>query len=157
MRARPCNTWISMDQWTQPSLTSGTNALLRCQHPDGPAQPICKLSWRDVTTKGCSVRLQRWQHALILVIGMWLISSPYLFPSYDAGGAAPVWTSHLVGAALFVLAAVSLLKPRRWLDWTGLAIGCWLIVAPLVLDFSSMTGIAMSNHMIAGIRLQATS
>lgn len=97
------------------------------------------------------MRSQRWQHALILVIGMWLVSSPYLFPSYDAGGAAPVWTSHLVGAVLFVLAAVSLLKPWRWLDWASLVIGCWLIVAPIVLDFSSMTGIAMSNHMIAGI------
>lgn len=96
------------------------------------------------------MRSQRWQHAVILVIAMWLISSPYLFPSYDAAGAAPVWTSHLVGAVLLVLAVVSLVKPRRWLDWASLAVGCWLIVAPLVLDFSNMTGIAMANHLIAG-------
>lgn len=97
------------------------------------------------------MRSQRWQHGLMLLSGAWLLCSPFLVPAYDAVDAAAVWSSHTTGAAIFIVASIALVRPRPWQAWVGLAIGCWLIVAPLALGFSSISGVATSNHMLVGI------
>ena len=97
------------------------------------------------------MRSQRWQHGLMLLSGAWLLCSPFLVPAYDAVGAAAVWSSHITGAAIFIVASIALVRPGPWQAWVGLTIGCWLIVAPLALGFSTISGVAASNHMLVGI------
>jgi len=97
------------------------------------------------------MRSQRWHHGLMLLSGAWLLCSPLLLPAYDGVGAAANWGSHMAGAAIFVLASIALIRPRPWQAWVSLAIGCWLIVAPLALGFSNLTGVATSNHILVGI------
>ena len=99
------------------------------------------------------MRSRRWQHGLVLAGGAWLVCSPLLFASYDAAGVAAVWASHIMGATLLVLASIALVSPRAWLDWTILAVGCWLVVAPLAFGFSNMDGVATSNLMIVGMAM----
>ena len=54
--------------------------------------------------------LQRWEEAGSLVLGVWLICSPFVF---DYAGAAPLRTWHFVlGALVAALAALEL-----WQDW----------------------------------------
>jgi hypothetical protein len=37
------------------------------------------------------------------------------------------------------------------MDWVSLGVAAWLIAAPLVLGFSSLAGVATSNHILVGI------
>ena len=94
---------------------------------------------------------RRWQHALLPFAGAWMLCSPFLLPSYGAAEPIAVWASHAAGAMLLVSGSVSLVRPTPWLDWAGLIMAAWLIVAPLVLGFATIADKATSNHMLVGM------
>jgi hypothetical protein len=56
------------------------------------------------------VALQRWEEVAEMVLGLWLIASPYIF-GYSGDSALMLWHSGL-GAAVVLLAALQL-----WQDW----------------------------------------
>lgn len=99
----------------------------------------------------CHAGSPRWQRGLMLVFGAWLFFSPLWIYAYEVAGRAAAWNSQIVGAALVVLAAVALYRPRPWQAIVGLAIGSWLVVAPFVLGLSSTSGGATSNHLLIGV------
>lgn len=105
--------------------------------------------YRD--SASCYARSPLWQRVLMLVFGAWLFCSPIWIYAYQVAGTAAVWNSQIVGATLFVLAVLALYRPRPWQAPIGLAIGCWLVIAPFVLDLSSTSGGATSNQMLVGV------
>lgn len=56
------------------------------------------------------IALQRWEEAGEIVLGLWLIVSPYIL-GYSAGGALRFWHTGL-GAVVLLLALLKL-----WQDW----------------------------------------
>ncbi|MDY6949485.1 MAG: SPW repeat protein [Pseudomonadota bacterium] len=86
----------------------------------------------------------------MLLAGGWLFCAPFLL-SHDESGAASAWHSHVIGAGVCVLAAMAMARARLWHHWLSLAIGFWLVVAPLVLGFPSKADQATSNHMLTGL------
>ncbi len=92
--------------------------------------------------------MRSWQDGATLVVGLWLIVSPWLL-SFAATSAA-MWNAVLFGAIIAVLALAALMRFRDWEEWVGMAVGVWLVVSPWVLGFAA-TRMAMWNAVIVGI------
>lgn len=91
-----------------------------------------------------------WQDWANLVLGVWLFMSPWLL-NY-AGLPAAAWNAWLFGLVVTALSAASLIHYARWVEWSNVAAGVWLVVAPWVLAFawSGVTRPAF-NHVIVGL------
>lgn len=95
-----------------------------------------------------------WIPLLVLVLGVWLISSPLTLgygemelvgsgatrvtserglPSIATRGAALMWSDLISGALLVVFSLLSLSARRLWAPWAACFVGIWLLFAPLVL------------------------
>ncbi len=66
------------------------------------------------------------------VLGAFLIVSPWLFdyaysPARNGAFAA--------GAVLMLVSLLAIAAFREWEEWVNLAIGCWVIASPWILDF----------------------
>jgi nucleoside-diphosphate-sugar epimerase/uncharacterized membrane protein len=94
-----------------------------------------------------------WAHGLNLLLGAWLVASPFAFGTFEATpfGAAvqqvtldrhladPAWRNLMLGrsdvaAGLLVMlfSALSLSPRLSWAQWCNAALGTWLLFAPLV-------------------------
>lgn len=92
---------------------------------------------------------RRWQDWANVVLGIWLIVSPFILGYTDTGTlAAP--HSYAIGIAVAIFAFAALYRFYRWEEGVNLALGLWLIAAPFVLNFSNV-GPALWNHVIVGI------
>ncbi len=81
-----------------------------------------------------------------LVLGIWLIVSPFLF-GYTSGAIA---NSVILGIIVAVLAIVRLAMPNQtWASWLNGVAGLWLIVAPFLFGF--MDAAVLWNQIIVGV------
>lgn len=87
------------------------------------------------------------QDWLNLLLGVWLFLSP-IFGFGEASQAASL-NAGLFGMFIATLALFALFRPRPWQEWTNLAFGVWLVLAPTALNFSEMTQ-ATWNHVLVG-------
>lgn len=94
----------------------------------------------------------RWAHFVTLLLGIWLIATPfalgYLDPVWSAEVARVTATRHLPDPALrnawltgsdvvsgvlvMLFAAFSLSRRTRWAQWANVFVGLWLLAAPLI-------------------------
>jgi SPW repeat-containing protein len=92
---------------------------------------------------------QRWQDWVMLAFGAWLFFSPF-YLGYDSTTGIAAANSYIVGTLVAIFAVCSLANPEQWEERINLALGIWLILAPLVLQFRA-NRIAMANEIILGI------
>jgi len=89
---------------------------------------------------------------ILILVGIWELLAPFIW-GY-ATIVEPLWNDVLFGAALIVLAGVSVLSESettdRGLDWVNTVIGLWLIAAPFILNYTRLTP-ALWNDIIVGI------
>jgi hypothetical protein len=95
------------------------------------------------------MKMRRWQDVVILVLGFWLIVSPFVMQYPDLTGIAAL-NSYVFGFGVMVFAAIALYRPQMWEEWINLVLGIWLLVAPIVLGFRSETD-AVANHLLVGL------
>lgn len=81
------------------------------------------------------MRLKHWQDAVNVVLGAWLIASPWAL-GYQSEMAA-LSNAFLIGVLLMAAALGAILVPRAWEEWTEAALGLWLFVSPAVLGFTA--------------------
>jgi hypothetical protein len=99
----------------------------------------------------------------LLVLGVWLMTTAFLWARGTGGGFDPAWNDFVVGAAIAVLSVLRVLLPRSsgLLAVAAVLLGLWLIAAPFMLDFTAATAgsAATWNSFAAGalIALLATS
>lgn len=75
---------------------------------------------------------KRWQDRLVLLLGIWMIISPFVFGyPYGSGGAINAYCS---GVAMLVLAAVDLSGTYAWAVGLNVLLGIWLIISPWVVN-----------------------
>jgi hypothetical protein len=68
----------------------------------------------------------------ILVLGLFLLVSPWLFAFVRRTASADI----LVSAALIIVVSIAAIVAfSEWDEWANLALGIWLIVSPWVLGF----------------------
>lgn len=92
--------------------------------------------------------LKRWQDQLILVLGLWLIVSPWAF-SYPSGSTQMV-NAVVSGLIIAVLAAFDLYKTYFWAVVVNLLVGVWVVISPWVLKLADQR-VVMWNELIVGI------
>lgn len=92
---------------------------------------------------------ERWGNGIInLILGMWLIVSPFIF-SYTSGA---VMNSVLLGILVIALAIVHLsMADQMWVSWSIGIAGLWLILAPFILGFTEPA--VLWNEIIVGIAI----
>ena len=84
--------------------------------------------WKKVT--------DNWQDLFSLVLGVWLLLSPWRLQFTAIDGA--LWTAVLFGILIAVMAVMALVDFHEWEEWADMAIGLWLIASPWVLGFATM-------------------
>lgn len=91
---------------------------------------------------------------LNILLGLWLIASPWVFSFSSLQGA--LWNSIIVGVVVVVLAWVRITNPTRyvWASWVNLLLGLWILVSPWIFSFSTNTG-ALWDSVITGIVIGA--
>jgi hypothetical protein len=90
----------------------------------------------------------QWQDTLNLVLGLWLIISPWVL-AYTAQTTA-AWTAHAVGVVILVMAALALYAFHTWEEWINVALAAWLIVSPWLLGYSAVQA-ATWNQIVVGL------
>lgn len=89
---------------------------------------------------------QRWQDWATLVLGLWIIASPFLLLAPAAAGAPAIsgivhWNFYIVGLALAMIGIAALYSRRPWEEWTDVVLGVWLLISPWILAYTSETAL----------------
>jgi hypothetical protein len=93
--------------------------------------------------------LKRWQDQLILLLGVWLFITPWIF-SYAIDSPHAI-NAILCGAVLALLAAFDLYKTYVWAVVVNLALGICVAASPWVLATDYGQGGIMLNNLLVGI------
>lgn len=91
---------------------------------------------------------RRWQDQLILLLGLWLLVSPFVL-GYEASSAIAI-NAYLCGVAMALLAAFDLYKTYVWAVALNLLIGVWVAVSPWAAIVAER-GAMMTNSVIVGV------
>jgi drug/metabolite transporter (DMT)-like permease len=92
----------------------------------------------------------QWISALVALIGLYVVASPFIFESTEAA----IWNDTLTGTAIFLLAGYNFVRlSRDRLASVGIAsltvlLGLWLLISPTVIEMGSdtlATGTAVSG------------
>lgn len=92
---------------------------------------------------------RRWVDWVNVMLGLWLIASPWLL-TVAASDRPAAWSSWSVGAAIVTVAFLAMYKPAVWRDAVGVMFGAWLIASPWVLGFVGASA-AATNAVIIGL------
>ncbi|WP_456444963.1 SPW repeat protein [Deinococcota bacterium DY0809b] len=92
--------------------------------------------------------MKRWQDWVNLVLGLWLVVSPWVL-AFSQNGAA-LWNALIVGAIFVVLSLLALADAKPWEEWSELVVALWLLVSPWVLGYSALSA-AMWNAVIVAV------
>ena len=93
-------------------------------------------------------KMKRWQDQLILLLGLWLIVSPWVY-SYPQGSQQMI-NAIVSGLVIAVLAAFDLYKTYFWAVVVNLLLGVWVALSPWVLRLAEQSTL-MWNSVIVGI------
>ena len=93
-------------------------------------------------------KLKRWQDQVILLLGLWLLVSPWAFSYPD--GSPQMLNAFVSGLVIAVLAAFDLYKTYFWAVVVNLLLGVWVAVSPWVLRISEQPA-ALWNALAVGI------
>jgi len=91
------------------------------------------------------MRIQHWQDAASLLLGVWLVLSPF---ALGFAGAA-VWITIVLGLSVVLLAVEGLVIPSYLEEWAEILLGLALVVAPWTVGYES--GSATVSSMVSGI------
>jgi hypothetical protein len=72
-----------------------------------------------------------------LILGAFLIASPWLFAFAHGAAGTDVWVS---GGAITAVAIAALLMFAEWEEWVMLVGGLWLVLSPFALGFPNDLG-----------------
>lgn len=98
---------------------------------------------------------ERWQPILALVLGVYIIATPWLIPyllKSPALLAGAAWSHYAAGLAIVVAAIFAIMSFEEWTAWLEALLGLWIIIAPWALGFSALSVFTWSS-VIVGIAL----
>jgi len=96
--------------------------------------------------------MTRWQDWANLVLGVWLILSPWLLGF--SGIPSAMWNAVIVGVVVGLMALMHLRGGPLWEEGVNVLLGVWLILSPWILGFSGEAN-ALWNALIVGVLVGA--
>lgn len=94
----------------------------------------------------------RWQDWLNVILGVWLIASPWALGFADTQPAAG--TAWVLGAAIAIFAGAAVHMPKAWEEAVSIVLGLCLLASPWVMGFVDHST-AMTNAVILGVLVVA--
>lgn len=91
----------------------------------------------------------QWKDDANLVLGLWLIGSPWALGF--AAQQTVAWNAWAVGAGIAVAALAALIAFQKWEEWVNALLGAWLIASPYVLGFAAQTPLAWNNFIVGAL------
>ena len=88
---------------------------------------------------------RRWQDWANLVLGAWLLASPWLL---NYTGTPAAWNAIVMGAGIVVFALIAAYMPKAWEEIINTLCGVWLVVSPFVLGFAISTTVALHTVLV---------
>lgn len=98
-------------------------------------------------------RALRWQDWIIMVIGIWVFITPWVFGFSNMNFA---WSSFLTGALLTIFSIWELSNKKIWEEWINLIIAAWMFISPWILGFSRTTHPAFVMFLFGAITFVVT-
>lgn len=92
------------------------------------------------------VAMARWSQIPLLVLGPWLIASPF---SLGYRSAPLIWSDMISGILVTALAVIAFRTKRVWPAWANTFVGLWLAFAPLA--FWAPDSVAYANDTLVGM------
>lgn len=90
---------------------------------------------------------KRWQDWVMVVLGVLLFITPFVFGATAVTNAA--WVAYIGGALLVIFGLVDLAYPAFSAgEWVGLIVGVLLFLAPWVLAYNGLARMAWSDWII---------
>ncbi len=97
---------------------------------------------------------EHWQDGVSVLVGVWLVISPWVFGYF--GITAAMLTSVVLGVIIAVDAGAALLKFHEWEEWVSMVMSVLLIMSPWLFDYAAMAPAAW-NHVVVGLLVLALS
>jgi hypothetical protein len=95
----------------------------------------------------------RWEHLIMMMLGVWLALSPWLLGYADSHPWA-AYNAVGAGLALLVVEAVAVDAPQRWTRVSALAVGLWVIAFALASGLLTH-GAGLAGKVAAGALVAA--
>ena len=92
------------------------------------------------------VGMTRWSQIPLLVLGLWLIVSPF---SLGYRSVLLIWSDVISGILVTVLAMIAFRTKRVWAAWANTFVGLWLAFAPIA--FWAPDAAAYANDTLVGM------
>jgi hypothetical protein len=91
---------------------------------------------------------RRWQDQVILLLGIWLIISPFVL-GYPGDSLRAV-NAYVAGVVIALLAAFDLYRTKMWAVVVNMLIGLWVAISPWVPVMADRASL-MVNNIIVGL------
>lgn len=78
----------------------------------------------------------QWQDATNLILGLWLVLSPW--PLAFAAEQTAAMNAWVCGGLIAVAAIAAYIAAKPWQHWLSAALGAWLIASPWALGFAAL-------------------
>src|SRR5262249_44744605 len=91
------------------------------------------------------MRIQHWQDAASLVLGVWLVVSPFVL----GFGGAELWITVVLGVFVATAAVEGFVLPSYLEEWTEILFGAALVMVPWTVGYESVP--ATVNSVASGI------
>jgi hypothetical protein len=95
---------------------------------------------------GEMVAMARWSQIPLLVLGLWLIVSPF---SLGYRSVLLIWSDMISGFLVIALAVIAFRTKHVWAAWTNTFVGLWLAFAPIA--FRTPDAAAYANDTLIGM------
>jgi len=92
---------------------------------------------------------KRWQDWMNLILGLWMIASPWIL-GFEGAANPVVWSAWILGAAIVVFAGLAVYMPRAWEEALNIILGIALSVSPWALGFADQPT-PTTNAVVVGL------
>jgi hypothetical protein len=75
-----------------------------------------------------------WIHLIVAALGLWVMASPDVM-GYEGPERL---NNHIVGPLIVSAAVIALAETTRVLRWVNVVLGCWLVLAPVILHYQPL-------------------